>query len=133
MRGMKTLALRMRQHEENAKQIASFLQSHEGVTDVLYSGRGGILSFRLLKEEWINPFLQQLKLITFAESLGGVESFITYPATQTHADIPEEIRTKYGVCNRLLRFSVGIEHIDDLIEDVQQALALSKEEVVVHD
>jgi cystathionine gamma-synthase len=133
MRGMKTLALRMRQHEENAKQIASFLQSQEGVTDVLYPGKGGMLSFRLLKEEWINPFLQQLKLITFAESLGGVESLITYPATQTHADIPEEIRTGYGVCNRLLRFSVGIEHIEDLIEDVQQALALSKEEVVVHD
>jgi cystathionine gamma-synthase len=92
-----------------------------------------MLSFRLLKEEWINPFLQQLKLITFAESLGGVESFITYPATQTHADIPEDIRTGYGVCNRLLRFSVGIEHIEDLIEDVQQALALTKKEVVVHD
>jgi cystathionine gamma-synthase len=133
MRGMKTLALRMRQHEENAKQIAEFLQNQEGVTDVLYPGKGGMLSFRLLKEDWINPFLQQLKLITFAESLGGVESFITYPATQTHADIPEDIRTGYGVCNRLLRFSVGIEHIQDLIEDVQQALALSKEEVVVHD
>jgi cystathionine gamma-synthase len=133
MRGMKTLALRMKQHEENAKQIAGFLQNHEGVTDVLYTGRGGMLSFRLEREEWINPFLQQLKLITFAESLGGVESFITYPATQTHADIPEEIRTKYGVCNRLLRFSVGIEHIDDLIEDVHQALAKIQKEVVVHD
>jgi len=80
-----------------------------------------MLSFRLKKEEWINPFLQSLQLITFAESLGGVESFITYPATQTHADIPEEVRISYGVCNRLLRFSVGVEHIEDLIEDLQQA------------
>ena len=69
----------------------------------------------LLDEAWVNPFLQNLKLISFAESLGGVESFITYPATQTHADIPEEIRIETGVDNRLLRFSVGIEDAEDLI------------------
>lgn len=81
-----------------------------------------MLSFRIQEEAWVNPFLQNLQLITFAESLGGVESFITYPATQTHADIPEEIRIKTGVCNRLLRFSVGIEDADDLIRDVEAAL-----------
>jgi cystathionine gamma-synthase len=133
IRGMKTLALRMREHENNAKQLVTFLKEHENVTDVLYSGRGGMLSFRLQKEEWINPFLQHLKLVSFAESLGGVESFITYPATQTHMDIPEEVRISYGVCNRLLRFSVGIEHIDDIVEDIEQALAKVGQEAVVHE
>jgi cystathionine gamma-synthase len=122
IRGMKTLALRMKQHEKNARELASFLKNHENVVDVLYPGRGGMLSFRIKKEEWVNSFLQNLNLITFAESLGGVESFITYPATQTHADIPEEIRFSIGVCNRLLRFSVGIEDVEDLIKDIDQAL-----------
>ncbi|QFT87313.1 Cystathionine gamma-synthase/O-acetylhomoserine (thiol)-lyase [Bacillus sp. THAF10] len=122
MRGMKTLSLRMERHEKNAKAIAEYLKTHPAVTDVLYPGRGGMLSFRIQEEAWVNPFLQNLQLITFAESLGGVESFITYPATQTHADIPEEIRIKTGVCNRLLRFSVGIEDADDLIRDVEAAL-----------
>ena len=128
MRGMKTLALRMKQHEANARRIVDYLENHDLVTDVLYPGRGGMLSFRILKEEWVNPFLKSLKLITFAESLGGVESFITYPATQTHADIPEEVRTAYGVCNRLLRFSVGVEDVEDLIADLDQAFARLKEE-----
>lgn len=86
-----------------------------------------MLSFRLREERWVNRFLQSLNVITFAESLGGVESFITYPATQTHADIPEEIRIANGVCNRLLRFSVGIEHVEDLIADLSQALENMKE------
>lgn len=133
LRGMKTLALRMRQHEANAKAMREYLERHEAVTDVLYPGRGGMLSFRLRDEKWVDPFLQSLQLITFAESLGGVESFITYPATQTHADIPEDIRTKNGVCNRLLRFSVGIEHIDDLIQDLSQALAIVQKEEHVRD
>ena len=81
-----------------------------------------MLSFRIQDEAWVNPLLQNLNLITFAESLGGVESFITYPATQTHADIPEKIRFETGVCNRLLRFSVGIEDADDLIQDLEAAL-----------
>ncbi|OQP20326.1 methionine biosynthesis PLP-dependent protein [Geobacillus zalihae] len=127
IRGMKTLALRMRQHEENAKRISAFLREHEDVTDVLYPGRGGMLSFRIADEKWVNGFLKSLRLITFAESLGGVESFITYPATQTHADIPEEIRIQNGICNRLLRFSVGIEHADDLIADLAQAFKHMKE------
>jgi cystathionine gamma-synthase len=127
IRGMKTLALRMRQHEENARKISEFLAAHEDITDVLYPGRGGMLSFRLRDEAWVNRFLQNLQVITFAESLGGVESFITYPATQTHADIPEEIRIANGVCNRLLRFSVGIEHVEDLMADLSQALEKMKE------
>ncbi|UOR12127.1 methionine biosynthesis PLP-dependent protein [Halobacillus amylolyticus] len=122
MRGMKTLPLRMNQHERNAKEVVSFLENHQTVTHVFYPGLGGMVSFRLETEDCIDPFLRNLKVITFAESLGGVESFITYPATQTHADIPEETRKRYGVCNRLLRFSVGIEHIDDLLEDLDKAL-----------
>lgn len=123
IRGMKTLALRMEKHEENAKAIQQFLEAHPLVTDVLYPGRGGMLSFRIKNEAWINEFLQRLQLITFAESLGGVESLMTYPTTQTHADIPEEIREKTGVCKRLLRFSVGIENKEDLIDDLAQAFS----------
>ncbi|KZZ83671.1 methionine biosynthesis PLP-dependent protein [Bacillus sp. SJS] len=128
IRGLKTLALRMRQHEQNAADIAEFLEEVPEVSDVLYPGRGGMLSFRVAKEEWVNPFLKNLKTITFAESLGGVESLMTYPATQTHMDIPEEIRTANGVCNRLLRFSVGIEHAEDLKADLHQAFQAVKEE-----
>ncbi|WP_082234418.1 methionine biosynthesis PLP-dependent protein [Halobacillus massiliensis] len=129
MRGMKTLALRMKQHESNAKELVEYLHNHPEVSHVFYPGKGGMLSFRLNSEHCIDPFLRNLSVITFAESLGGVESFITYPATQTHADIPEEKRLAYGVCNRLLRFSVGIEHPEDLKADLEQALfKLQKEE-----
>ena len=92
-----------------------------------------MVSFRVLDEAWVNPFLQNLNLICFAESLGGVESFITYPATQTHADIPEEIRNETGVDNRLLRFSVGIEDAQDIIDDLTKALATAKKEVIIND
>lgn len=126
MRGMKTLSLRMRQHEQNAQAISQFLEKHPDVLDVLYPGKGGMLSFRLQDEAWINPFLKNLKTITFAESLGGIESFITYPATQTHMDIPLEIRLANGVCNRLLRFSVGVEHAEDIIEDLTQSFKQMK-------
>lgn len=90
-----------------------------------------MISFRLKEESWINPFLQGLSLITFAESLGGTESFITYPATQTHADIPEEIRIQAGVCNRLLRLSVGIEDAEDLLSDLEQAFVHIREEMIM--
>ncbi|MBP1947487.1 methionine biosynthesis PLP-dependent protein [Virgibacillus litoralis] len=126
IRGLKTLALRMKQHDENTRKIANYLANEPGVTDVLYSGKGGILSFRLQKADWVEPFLERLELITFAESLGGVESFITYPATQTHAEIPEEERTLRGIDNRLLRFSVGIEQAEDLISDLKQVLSSLK-------
>ncbi|MEB1806872.1 MAG: methionine biosynthesis PLP-dependent protein [Bacillaceae bacterium] len=121
IRGMKTLTLRMEQHQKNAREIADYLEKHSAVTEVLYPGRGGMLSFRIKDANWVNPFLQQLKLISFAESLGGVESLMTYPTTQTHADMPEEVRAANGVCDRLLRFSVGIENCRDLIDDLDQA------------
>ncbi|MGE6752949.1 methionine biosynthesis PLP-dependent protein [Rossellomorea sp. NPDC071047] len=133
LRGMKTLSLRMAQHEKNARKLAEYLDSHDCVTDVLYPGKGGMLSFRIAREEWVAPFLQHLKIITFAESLGGVESFITYPATQTHADIPEEERNRLGICNRLLRFSVGIEFIADLIEDLENVFQQLEKEVLTYE
>ncbi|URL06094.1 methionine biosynthesis PLP-dependent protein [Avibacterium sp. 21-595] len=123
IRGMKTLALRMERHQKNAQELAKFLASQPQVKDVLYPNKGGMLSFRLQEESWVNPFLKAIKLITFAESLGGTESFITYPATQTHMDIPEAERIARGVCNCLLRFSVGLEDVEDLKADLLQAFA----------
>ncbi|WNQ10202.1 aminotransferase class I/II-fold pyridoxal phosphate-dependent enzyme [Paenibacillus aurantius] len=145
MRGMKTLALRMERHQENALRIASHLESHPLVAEVFYpgleshpaysiqrkqsSGNTGIFSFKMKKAEYIEPILRHIQLIAFAESLGGVESLMTYPAVQTHADIPEEIRREVGVDDRLLRFSVGIEHADDLIADLEQAFEAARQEI----
>lgn len=131
VRGLKTLALRMKQHEQNAKEIAEFLLNEPIVSDVLYPGRGGMLSFRLKEAKWVGPFLEHLQLITFAESLGGVESFITYPATQTHADIPVEERACRGVDDSLLRFSVGIEQAEDLIQDLKQVFSVLEKERIL--
>ncbi|OCA90555.1 cystathionine gamma-synthase [Bacillus sp. FJAT-27225] len=128
IRGLKTLGLRMERHQENAAALVNYLNERDEVTEVLYPGKGGMVSFRVKKEEWVAPLLRNLRLISFAESLGGVESFITYPATQTHADIPEEIRLQNGIDNCLLRFSVGVEHIDDLKADLDQAFAQIAEE-----
>lgn len=128
IRGLKTLHLRMKQHEANAKAIVTYLNSVPLVTDVLYPGKGGMLSFRLKKSRWVDSFLRNLQLITFAESLGGVESFITYPKTQTHADVPDELLANRGVCDRLLRFSVGIEEVEDLIADLQHVFHLLQQE-----
>lgn len=129
IRGLKTLHLRLKQHDANAKKIAAFLAEEPLVTDVLYTGKGGMLSFRLQDASMIDPFLQNIELITFAESLGGVESFITYPATQTHADIPYEERVARGVCDRLLRFSVGVEEAEDLIADLQRVFDILRKDV----
>lgn len=130
IRGMKTLALRMRQHEYNAKQVIAYLNDHPMVTKTYYPGRSGMLSFEIIDEKLVSPFLKALKLFTFAESLGGVESFLTYPATQTHMDIPQVVREKYGLSNRLLRASIGVEHHEDIIADLEQAFqAFSKLEV----
>lgn len=123
----------MRQHTKNAQKISAFLSQEPLVQDVLYAGEGGMLSFRLQKSEWVDPFLQNLKLITFAESLGGVESFITYPATQTHAEIPQEERIERGVCDKLLRFSVGVEDSDDLIDDLTQVFSVLKNKIYQYD
>ena len=145
MRGMKTLALRMERHQYNATKIAEYLMEHSAIEEVYYpalphhpghdiqnrqsSGNTGIFSFRLKDARYVEPILRHIKLIAFAESLGGVESLMTYPAMQTHADIPEEIRKAIGVDDRLLRFSVGIEHVDDLIADLEQALHAAKLEL----
>jgi cystathionine gamma-synthase len=145
MRGMKTLALRMERHQENATKIANFLQNHPQVESVYYpaleshpgheiqkkqsSGNTGIFSFKMKDARYIEPILRHIKLIAFAESLGGVESLMTYPAVQTHADIPEEIRRKVGVDDKLLRYSVGIEHADDLIADLSRAIDLAQAEL----
>jgi cystathionine gamma-synthase len=145
MRGMKTLALRMERHEYNATSLANWLMEHPAIEDVYYpalkhhpghdiqnrqsSGNTGIFSFRLKDARYVEPILRHIKLIAFAESLGGVESLMTYPAIQTHADIPEEIRKAIGVDDRLLRFSVGIEHVDDLIADLDQAIEEARLEI----
>lgn len=145
MRGMKTLALRMERHQYNATKIAQYLQTHPMVEEVFYpalpehpgheiqnaqsSGNTGIFSFRMKDARTIEPILRHIRLIAFAESLGGVESLMTYPAVQTHADIPEDIRRQIGVDDRLLRFSVGIEHVDDLIADLSRAFDEAKAEI----
>lgn len=145
MRGMKTLALRMERHQVNALRIATWLASHPLVEQVFHpgleshpgfalqkrqaSGNTGIFSFKLKDARLVEPVLRHVRLIAFAESLGGVESLMTYPSVQTHADIPEEMRRRVGVDERLLRYSVGIEHVDDLIADLAQALDAAHGEV----
>ncbi|PZL70376.1 cystathionine gamma-synthase [Enterococcus plantarum] len=121
IRGMKTLALRMERHEKNAQSVVAYLKTSSYVKEVMYPGRGGMLSFKLKDHEKIKDFLRNLSIFTFAESLGGVESLITYPTTQTHADIPKELRESYGLTPDLLRISTGIEASEDLIEDLKQA------------
>ncbi|RKQ37296.1 methionine biosynthesis PLP-dependent protein [Oceanobacillus halophilus] len=125
IRGLKTLAIRMNKHEENARLVVKYLENHPKVTEVLYPNKGGMLSFCLKESGWVDTFLSNLQLIVFAESLGGVESFITYPSTQTHAEIPKEERERRGINDKLLRFSVGIENGEDLKMDLEQALAKS--------
>jgi len=144
MRGMKTLALRMERHQENAIRIANYLKEHPLVEKVYYpalsdhpghevqrrqaSGNSGLLSFRVRDARLVPPLLKNIRLIAFAESMGGTESLMTFPAVQTHADIPEEIRRRIGVDERLLRLSVGIEHPDDLIADLDRAFHLAEAE-----
>lgn len=139
LRGIKTLHVRMQRHCENAHKIANFLNNHEMVEKVYWpgldshknhdvakkqmSGFGGMLSFRIkdFNKEQTIKFLEKLHLFTLAESLGGVESLCGHPATMTHASIPVEEREKSGVTDSLIRLSVGIEDIDDLIDDLKNA------------
>nr|WP_041445441.1 PLP-dependent aspartate aminotransferase family protein [Syntrophobotulus glycolicus] len=138
IRGLKTLGLRLECQQSNALRIAHWLENHPLVDQVFYpglsahpgydlqlsqsSGFGAILSFSLKDHCSIPDILQKFKVISFAESLGGVESLITYPYIQTHADIPEEVRKRLGLNEYLLRISVGIEDCNDLIDDLNQAL-----------
>ena len=139
LRGVKTLAVRMRQHEENAFGVARFLEDQKNVEEVFFpglethpgyaiakkqmTGFGGVVSFRIkggLKES--NDFFRKLKIFQLADSLGGVESLANYSALMTHDYFPKELRQKIGVTDNLIRLSVGIEHIDDLTEDLKNAL-----------
>lgn len=122
MRGLKTLSLRMERSTSNAQQIVAFLRQHPAVKEVLYTGKGGMISLKVADEAKIPTIINHLEVFTFAESLGGVESLITYPATQTHLDIPAEVRHSYGLTDDLLRISIGIEDVADLIADLKAAL-----------
>lgn len=139
IRGIKTLGVRLERQQSNALQIAKYLQSHKKVTKVLYVGLenhqghdilksqargfGGMVSFEVDTKETAINLLKNIKIARFAESLGGVETLITYPTLQTHADVPKDIKERKGINDRLLRISVGIENVNDLIEDISQALA----------
>ncbi len=140
LRGLKTLSVRMKQHEENALRIAGFLESHPAVSQVFYpglptdpghdtakkqmSGFGGMLAFRLRggDKHTVDTFLKRLKIISLAESLGGVESLICYPPAMTHGSIPREERLVIGITDDLVRLSVGIEDAEDLISELDTAL-----------
>ncbi len=142
IRGIKTLGVRMDRHVENALKIADWLDKSPYVEKVYYpglksdpgfevqkkqaDGPGAMISFVLNKEYDYKEFYKNLKLITLAESLGGVESLVCHPASMTHASIPEEIRKKVGIVDELIRLSVGIEDVDDLINDLEEAIKKAK-------
>jgi cystathionine gamma-lyase/homocysteine desulfhydrase len=138
MRGMKTLALRMRQHEESARKLSQWLAARKDVQRVYYpglsthpghdiasrqaDGYGGMLSFDVGSGDRAERVLSRVKYFTLAESLGAVESLISVPARMTHASIPAERRAELGITDGLIRLSVGVEHVEDLMEDLDQAL-----------
>jgi len=140
LRGSKTLAVRMRQHEANALAVAEYLETHDKVENVFYpglknhpqhelakkqmSGFGGIVSFHAKTDRaGLNRFIDGVECFFYSESLGGVESLICHPATMSHAVLTEEQRTQMGIKDSTIRLSVGIEHIDDMLEDLEKALA----------
>ncbi len=138
LRGIKTLPLRMERAQANAKEIVAFLQSEPRVINVYYPGIensagyeicskqargfGSMITFETESEELAKHILKYTKLIPYAESLGGTETLLTYPFTQTHADVPEEVRKANGITEKVLRMSVGIENVKDLIADLKQAM-----------
>jgi len=139
LRGIKTLSVRVQQSVDNAKKVASFLDNHSAVENVIYPGLeshgqheiakkqmsdfGGMVSFSLKYDsmEKAQEFMSRTEVFTLAESLGGVESLISHPASMTHGSIPREVRLEAGLKDSLIRLSVGIEDADDLIEDLDQA------------
>lgn len=140
LRGVKTLAVRMRQHEQNAKAIASMLEAHPAIERVVYpglpshpqhelakaqmSGFGGMITFFLKGGlDAARTLLESVQLFALAESLGGVESLIEHPAIMTHASVPAQVRQELGISDGLVRLSVGIEDLEDLMADLEQALA----------
>lgn len=139
LRGLKTLPIRLRQHEENAHTVARYLESHSSVKKVFYPGLesheghelakkqqkgfGGMVSFEVIGDAAaVRALLTSTKVFTLAESLGGVESLIEQPATMSHASMRPEAREEAGITRNVIRLSVGIEHVDDLIADLEQAL-----------
>src|SRR5690606_17808170 len=140
LRGLKTLALRMRQCSENALAIAEWLEKHPRVARVIYPGLPSHPQYELAKRQMKNgfsgivtffvkgglneakAFLEKLEIFTIAESLGGVESLVDHPGLMTHASIPPEKRAELGIDDSLIRLSVGIEDVEDLIKDLEQAL-----------
>ena len=137
LRSLKTLGLRMKQHEENAMEIAKFLESHPKIESVIYPGLkshpqhklskkqtdgfSGMISF-YLKDNKAFKFLESVKLFNLAESLGSVISLIEHPATMTHSSMPESVRQSLGISDKLIRLSVGIEDVQDLLDDLTCAL-----------
>ena len=142
IRGIRTLAVRMDRHTENAEKIARHLAAHPAVKKVYYPGLetaqgydvqkkqakngGAMVSFELAPDYDIRKFFPALRVVTLAESLGGVESLVCHPATMTHAAIPKETREAVGITDGLIRLSVGIEDADDLIRDIDRAIAGSE-------
>lgn len=148
IRGIKTLSVRMDRHEENARFIADKLSRSTNIKKVYYtglknhpgheiqksqaSGFGGVISFVLNDNLNFKRFVEGLELITFGESLGGVESLVCHPASMTHATLPKELRERIGITDNLIRISVGIEDKEDILEDIQKALILAggKDEIL---
>lgn len=143
IRGIKTLAVRLDRHVENAERAAEYLKNHRAVKKVYYPGLpdaqgyeinkkqakngGAMVSFELYDNYDIKKFFSSLNLIALAESLGGVESLVCHPASMTHASIPYDVRQKVGITDGLIRLSIGIENIDDLLNDLEQAIKESEE------
>jgi len=139
LRGVKTLAIRMKQHDENGRAVAAFLAEHKKVKKVFYpgleshpqyelakkimTGFGSMISFETGSLENANAMLKRVKICTLGESLGGVETLISHPATMTHAAIGAEARERLGITDGLVRISVGIEDVGDILADLDQALA----------
>lgn len=138
LRGTKTLAVRMKAHDENGRAVAAFLAEHPAIVKVYYpglashpqhelakrqqSGFGGMVSFETGSFDNAKKVLENVKVCTLGESLGGVETLISHPATMTHASVPAEKRDKLGITDGLVRISVGIEDVEDIIQDLDQAL-----------
>lgn len=129
-RGLKTLHLRIERSEANAKKLAERCKVSSAIDEVLYSGKTGMLSLRLNKDFSVAKFLENLEICIFAESLGGTETFITFPYTQTHVDMPDEEKDKRGIDEHLIRLSIGIEDYNDIESDILRALENSKVGVI---
>lgn len=145
LRGIKTLSVRMDRAEENAIKIANWLKDRKHITKVIYPGLpehpgheimkkqargfGAMLTFEVDSKEFALYILKSVRLIRFAESLGGTETLITYPITQTHADVPAEELERNGITDRILRVSVGIEGVDDLLKELEQVWSKGEEKI----